>query len=394
MPLSASHEARHLAGDRPAADPRIPVALLTGFLGSGKTTVLNHLVQQPELQQTLVLINEFGEIGLDHLLVAHGRDDVVVEMSSGCLCCTIRGDLAATLRDALWRFARGGRTWFDRVVIETTGLADPGPILHTLMMEPTIAGRYRLDGVITTIDAVNGMDTLDRQFESVKQAAVADRLLLTKTDLAEADTVERLERRLRELNPAAPIQHVRQGVVDPTILDIGLYDPASKTPDVQSWLRAEAYDNPEPAHPLHHEHAKHGHDINRHDERIRAVCLTLDKPVRRLMFDLWLEILMQIKGPDLLRIKGIVHIADAAGPLVIHGVQHIFHPPIPLAAWPSADHRTRLVLATRDIDPEWLRNTLALFDVDEVEAQPTAPPAIPGAESPRLSLTPIDEDSP
>ena len=358
-------------------DHRIPIALLTGFLGSGKTTVLNHLVQQPELQQTLVLINEFGEIGLDHLLVAPGRDDVVIEMSSGCLCCTIRGDLADTLRDALWRFARGGKTWFNRVVIETTGLADPAPILHTLMMEPMIARHYRLDGVITTVDAVNGMDTLDRQFESVKQVAVADRLLLTKVDLAEAEAVERLEQRLHALNPTAPILYARQGVVDPAILDAGLYDPTTKTLDVRRWLSAEAFDDPahnprheHPAHDrAHHDHAHHDrahHDVNRHDERIRAVCLTLDKPVRRLMFDLWLEILMQIKGPDLLRIKGIVHITDTEGPLVIHGVQHIFHPPIPLATWPSADHRTRLVLITRDLDEEWLRNTLALFDVDSV----------------------------
>ena len=372
MPLFAPHEMRHLVGNRTEADPRIPIALLTGFLGSGKTTVLNHLVQQPELRETLVLINEFGEIGLDHLLVAPGRDDVVIEMSSGCLCCTIRGDLADTLRDALWRFARGGRTWFNRVVIETTGLADPAPILHTLMMEPMIARRYRLDGVITTVDAVNGMDTLDRQFESVKQAAVADRLLLTKVDLAEAEAVERLEQRLRALNPTAPILYARQGVVDPAILDAGLYDPTTKTLEVRRWLGAEAFDdpahNPRHEHPAHdHAHHDHAHhDVNRHDERIRAVCLTLDKPVRRLLFDLWLEILMQIKGPDLLRIKGIVHITDAEGPLVIHGVQHIFHPPIPLAAWPSADRRTRLVLITRDIDEEWLRNTLALFDVDSV----------------------------
>jgi G3E family GTPase len=201
------------------------------------------------------------------------------------------------------------------------------------------------------------MDTLDRQFESVKQAAVADRWLLTKVDLAEAEAVE--QQRLRALNPTAAILYARQGVVDPTILDAGLYDPTTKTVEVRRWLGAAAFDDH-----AHHDHAHH--DVNRHDERIRAVCLTLDKPVRRLMFDLWLEILMQIKGSDLLRMKGIVWIAELPGPLVIHGVQHIFHPPIPLATWPSADHRTRLVLITRDIDEEWLRNTLALFDVDSV----------------------------
>ncbi|MED5358312.1 MAG: GTP-binding protein, partial [Pseudomonadota bacterium] len=156
---------------------RLPVSVLTGFLGSGKTTVLNHLIQQPELSRTLVLINEFGEIGLDHDLVTHAKDEVVIEMASGCLCCTIRGDLAKTLREAPERFAREGKVWFDRVVIETTGLADPAPILHTLMTDPGVARHYRLDGVIATVDAFNGASTLDQQIESVKQAAMADRLL-------------------------------------------------------------------------------------------------------------------------------------------------------------------------------------------------------------------------
>lgn len=358
-------------------DRRIPVTVLTGFLGAGKTTVLNHLVQRPELRRTLVLINEFGEIGLDHLLVAQGRDDVIVEMSSGCLCCTIRGDLVDTLRDAPWRFARGGETWFDRVVIETTGLADPAPILHTLMSAPALAPRYRLSGVIATVDAVNGMDTLDRQFESVKQVAVADHLLLTKADLVETGAVERIERRLLAFNPSATITRVLQGAVDPGILDAGFYDPATKADDVRHWLGAEAFDDA--AHD-HHDHAASHHpkhDVNRHDERIRAVCLTLDQPVTRLLFDLWLDILMHVKGPDLLRVKGIVRIADLAGPLVIHGVQHVFHPPLLLDAWPSADHRTRLVLITRDIDAGWLRNTLTLFETGDGAAMQPAPVAEP-----------------
>ena len=299
---------------------------------------------------------------MDHLLVTQGRDDVIIEMSSGCLCCTIRGDLVDTLRDALWRFARGGKTWFNRVVIETTGLADPAPILHTLMSAPAIIAHYQLEGVITAVYAVNGMDTLDRQFESVKQVAVADLLLLTKTDLVAADALARLEQRLRTLNPAAALIPVRHGVVDPGVLNAKIYDPATKTVEVQRWLGAEAFDAPErdPRHDHdhgdHHDHDGHHHhhpkyDVNRHDERIRAVCLTLDQPVSRLLFDLWLDILMQIKGPDLLRVKGIVHIADLAGPLVIHGVQHIFHPPLLLDAWPSADRRTRLVLITCDTKP-------------------------------------------
>ncbi|MEM8684612.1 MAG: GTP-binding protein, partial [Pseudomonadota bacterium] len=240
------------------SSPRIPVSVLTGFLGSGKTTILNHLMQQPALNRTLVIINEFGEIGLDHHLVTQSQDDVVVEMSSGCLCCTIRGDLAKTLREAPGRFARGGECWFDRVIIETTGLADPAPILHTLINDPSVSPRYRVQGVITAVDAVNGLDTLDRQFESVKQAAVADRLLLTKTDLADRDVLRSLRDRLSVLNPTAPQMVARSGEVDPTqLLNTGLYDPDSKTVDVQDWLKAELFDD---THEQHHGPHSHDHD--------------------------------------------------------------------------------------------------------------------------------------
>ena len=218
---------------------RLPISVLTGFLGSGKTTVLNHLIRQPELSRTLVIINEFGEIGLDHDLMVHNADDVVIEMSSGCLCCTIRGDLAKTLRDVPGRFARGGKLWFDRVIIETTGLADPAPILHTLMTDSRVARRYRLDGVVATIDAVNGGDTLDRQIEAVKKAAMADRLLITKTDLIDENALRTLQGRLRVLNPVAVQLTARDGVVEAGLLfDAGLYDPKTKTIDVQNWLKA------------------------------------------------------------------------------------------------------------------------------------------------------------
>ncbi len=344
---------------------RLPVSVLTGFLGSGKTTVLNHLIRQPALRRTLVLINEFGEIGLDHDLVTHSKDDVIIEMSSGCLCCTIRGDLARTLREAPGRFARGGELWFDRVVIETTGLADPAPILHTLMTEPAVARRYRLDGVISTVDAVNGGGTLDRQIEPVKQAAVADRLLITKTDLVGPDALRRLQDRLRGLNPAAPQIIAENGAVDPALLfDAGLYDPKTKSPDVQNWLKAEAY-----AGPHDHERGAAGHgracglnDSNRHDARIRAVCLTIDEPVHSGALDLWLESLFAFRGADLLRIKGIVNVADLDGPVVIHGVQHTFHPAVMLKEWPGEDRRSRIVFITRGIDEAVLRGTLRVFD--------------------------------
>ena len=353
---------------------RLPVSVLTGFLGSGKTTVLNHLIQQPALSRTLVLINEFGEIGLDHDLVTHSKDDVVIEMSSGCLCCTIRGDLARTLREAPGRFASAGELWFDRVVIETTGLADPAPILHTLMTEPAVARRYRLDGVMSTVDAVNGGGTLDRQIEPVKQAAMADLLLVTKADLVDLDALRRLQDRLRVLNPAAPQIIAENGAVDPTLLfDAGLYNPKTKSLDVQNWLKAEAY-----AEPHDHEHgtAGHGHtcelnDVNRHDAHIKAVCLTIHEPIHCDALDHWLEALLLLRGADLLRTKGIINVVDLDGPVVIHGVQHIFHPAVMLKEWPSEDRRSRIVFITRDIDESVLRDTLRMFNI--AEARPPSP---------------------
>ncbi len=345
-----------------AHQSQIPVTLLTGFLGAGKTTILNHLVRDPALAKTLVIINEFGAVGIDHDLMSVAEEDVVVEMSSGCLCCTIRGDLVRTLRDAPWRFARGGVCWFDRVVIETTGLANPAPILHTLMTDERLVTLYRIDGVVTAVDAVNGMATLDTQEESRKQAAVADRLLLTKTDLANAQDIAAIEARLRALNPAAPIIRTLGGVVKPArLLDVGLWNPETKSYDVQRWLNAEAYAQEHNHHHHHgHDHGHH-HDINRHDDRIHALCLTFDEPLDAEAFDFWLHTLMMLKGPDVLRIKGIVNIADLDKPMVLHGVQQIFHPPVMLDAWPSEDRRTRMVFITRGVDEAMLRDTLAMM---------------------------------
>ena len=369
-----------------SADPSgiaagIPISVITGFLGSGKTTLLSRLLKHPDMADTAVLINEFGEVGLDHELVEAVSGETVV-MDSGCLCCTIRGDLAQSLRTLYFRRVRGEVSAFKRVVIETTGLADPAPILQTLMEDPIVESYYRLDAVITTVDAVNGAGQLDAQFESVKQAAVADRLLLTKSDLADASIVASLTARLKALNPGAPIYQVSHGEIEPSrLFGAGLYDPKTKTIDVQNWLRAEAYEaQTGHEHGHHHDH-DHGHDhahdhdhapdVNRHDDRIRATCLVFDEPIEWDPFSLWLGSLARYRGEDLLRVKGILNVVGEEKPVAVHGVQHVFHPPARLPSWPSADRRSRLVIIARDMDRAFLEQTFRNYR----EAAPG--PAVP-----------------
>jgi len=357
----------------------LPVSVITGFLGSGKTTMLNKLLQHPGMAKTAVVINEFGEIGIDSDLVESAKDDVVL-MASGCLCCTIRGDLVDTLRGLYIRRARNEVPSFDRLVIETTGLADPAPILHTLMADPLLASRYRLDGVIATVDAVNGAATLDNHMESVKQAAVADRIVLTKVDLSDDRAVAGLSARLKELNPGAEIGSAAFGEIDPKVLfEAGLYNPETKTLDVQRWLKEEAYAEPHGHEHGHHQHDDgHGHvhgregqdphDVNRHDHRIRAFCMTLDEPLAWNNVATWLELLATYRGEDMLRVKGILNVQESDKPVVIHGVQHLFHPPVQLEAWPSEDRRTRVVFITRDMDEATVKGMLdALADAGSVK---------------------------
>jgi G3E family GTPase len=334
----------------------IPVTLLTGFLGSGKTTVLNHVLKQPDMAATAVVVNEFGEIGLDHLLVERSSEDVVL-LNSGCLCCTVRGDIVDTLTNLFVDRVKGKIPYFTRVAIETTGLADPAPILHTLMTDPIVAARYMLDGVVTTVDVVNGAGTLDKQPEAVKQAAVADRLLLTKTDLAGPAARQQIEARLEALNPGAMIVPVAQGVVDPVrLFNIGFYDPATKSVDVRRWLRDEAFENGD-AHEREHV------DVNRHDDRIRAFSVTRERPISWAALSAWLDGLATMRGEDLLRLKAIVALSDRPDqPVVLHGVQHLFHPPVLLPEWPSEDHRTRMVFITRDLPREAIETTFAAFE--------------------------------
>ncbi len=350
--------------------PLIPVTLLTGFLGSGKTTVLNHVLQQPGMAETAVIVNEFGEIGIDHLLVERATDEVVL-LNSGCLCCTVRSDIADTLLDLFVGRANAKLPQFRRVVIETTGLADPAPILHTLISDPLVAARYSLDGVVTTVDAVNGAGTLDRQPEAVKQAAVADRLLLTKADLADPEQAAALTARLAALNPSAPIVRVAQGEVDPALLfNLGFYDPQTKSVDVQRWLRDEAFEAAhDHGHDDDHHHGGEPVDVNRHDARISTFCITRDEPISWAALSTWLDALATMRGDDLLRLKAIVALSDRPGePVVVHGVQHLFHPPVLLPQWPSDDHRTRMVFITRDLPREAIEKTLAAFEEAVAEA--------------------------
>jgi G3E family GTPase len=330
--------------------PAIPVSVLTGFLGSGKTTILGHLLRQPEFSRTAVIINEFGEIGLDHELV-EASEDSLIELTTGCLCCKVRTDLVETLQDLLRRRDAGSCTAFDRIVIETSGLADPAPILQTLMTDAALAERLVLGSVATTVDALAGATTLAREHVSQKQVAVADRIVLTKLDMAQAAEVA-LRSRLRSLNSAAPVLSADHGrIAARDLFANSLYDPTTKSLDVHAWLADD----------------KH-HHTRTHDTDIDACTIARTKPIRAVVLTLFLEALAEHCGANMLRLKGIVDIAESPGrPLVIHGVQHVFHAPAWLERWPSDDRRSRIVVIGRHIRQRWAEVLLEAIEA-EVES--------------------------
>ncbi|MBD9374890.1 GTP-binding protein [Rhizobium sp. ARZ01] len=379
-----------------AADRTVPVTILTGFLGAGKTTLLNRLLKHPDLTDTAVIINEFGEIGIDHLLVERSGDGII-ELSDGCLCCTVRGELVDTLADLMDRLQTGRIRALKRVVIETTGLADPAPVLQAVIGNPVIAHSFRLDGVITLVDAVNGLSTLAGHPESIKQAAVADRLVLTKSTLADAGAITSLKRALAELNPrAAIIDGDDPAAIGPALLACGLYDPGSKIADVGRWLSDEAHDDAHHHHSHDHDHDhahgkdahfhQHAHDVTRHSASIRSYAIVHDRPIDPMALDMFIDLLRSAHGDKLLRMKAIVALSDnPERPLVLHGVQAVFHPPERLAAWPDpSDRRTRMVLITKDLPEEFVRDLFDAFvgkpriDRPDRAALEDNPLAVPG----------------
>jgi G3E family GTPase len=311
---------------------RLPVVLVTGFLGSGKTTLLSRLLDRPELGETAVIVNELGEVAIDHHLLRR-VDERTVLLANGCLCCTLRGDLADELRDLLSRRTRGEIPPFRRVIVETTGLADPAPVLNTILAEPVVKHHFEPGAVIATVDALNGEGQLDREAETLKQVVVADRLVVTKTDVAERHAVDGLETRLRGLNPAADVLEVSFGEIDPELL----LAPGNLDPRGLSVGNGASHSD---VHPF---------------------VLFLDRPVDWTTFGIWLTMLLGSRGTDVLRVKGLLDVGEA-GPVVLNGVQHVVHPPFHLDAWPDDDHRSRLVFIARGIELRDVEESLAAFE--------------------------------
>ena len=363
----------------PDADPGAPIAvsLITGFLGSGKTTLLNHLLAHPGMEETAVLINEFGEIGLDHLMVKELDEDVVL-LKSGCICCTVQGELVDGMRELYLKRVAGTLPPFTRVVIETTGLADPLPIVSCLMRDPLFKHAYRLDSLITTVDAIHGQSQLERHREAVRQAAVADRILITKPDLSDASGIRKLRVKLKELNPGAEEFTVENGEIAPSMLfGTDALDPAGRLLDVQARLECETRDSggEHSGSHDHHHHRSGDVDVNRHDEHIASFCIVLDEPIEWTAFKAWYEELAEKHGDRVLRVKGIMNVQGESEPFAMHCVQSTQHAPAPLPSWPDEDRRSRIVFITQDLGREEVERSL---DRHRAEASrgPDVPPRL------------------
>ena len=335
-------------------DKRIPVTLLTGFLGSGKTTLLNKLLSDPKMHDSAVIINELGETGLDHILAMqidseHIADNTVL-LNSGCVCCTLKNELADTMRDLFFKRALQAIPQFNRLVIETTGMADPGPILGNLMNEPVIESTFRLDAVVVTIDSVYGLTQLENNTEALKQAAVADVLLLTKTDIAAPNEVQALQEKLAEINPGATQHLIQHGNINPDhIIDVGLFDPSGKTATPQRWLRT----------PSKTSVAKKGTLPQKpHQDGITSFTVTMPKPLNWRDLKPVILKLCQTHGAKLLRLKGIIHAEDQPAPLAIHAVHFTPYPPTLLEGWDEEEAMSRIVIIGKDIDEAEIRKVL------------------------------------
>ncbi len=338
---------------------RIPVTLITGFLGSGKTTLISKLVRHADMQRVAVVINEIGEIGIDHDIVSMSSENIAL-LANGCICCSVRTDLQETLRDLFARRRVGQVADFDRVIIETTGLADPAPVVQTLSSDTLLAAQFRLDGLVTLVDAVNGAGQLASHGESIKQIALADKVFITKSDLAEPKTIEELKTAIQQINPGAGMQMLHQGKIEPSALTgLGLTS-ARAGPQTLSFLGESLLgDGSGGERRLLAKSAIH-------DGAIRTLSLRFDKPFTWAAFSSAMELLTTLRGPDMLRVKGIVNVEGA--PVVVQGVQHLFHAPVTLDRWPSADQDSRLVFITRHIEERTIRNLL------EAVADATRPP--------------------